>query len=123
MEDTRSASSAQRTKESQASPDESAHPDPGVCSKAHQSLLVLPPSTWWAAVAVPQVKPSGNARPPPVPAIAMPSPLCVGSWAARYRSLTMASHSPPTTHVPDSEREPNAGPDAVSVGEAAPLPM
>jgi lipooligosaccharide transport system ATP-binding protein len=35
----------------------------------------------------------------------------------------MASHSPPTTHVPDSEREPNAAPAAGSVGEAAPLPM
>ena len=43
-----------------ASPDGSAHPDPGVCSHAHQSLFQLPPSIWCAAVAVPQRKPSGN---------------------------------------------------------------
>src|ERR1700724_223420 len=36
---------------------------PGSCSKAHQSLLVLLPSTWWAAVAVAQRKPGGKVRP------------------------------------------------------------
>ena len=35
-------------------------PMPGVCSHAHQSLFQLPPSTWCAAVAVPQRKLSGN---------------------------------------------------------------
>src|SRR5687768_16940286 len=44
-----------------ASPLGSAHPLVGLCSHAHQSLFQLPPSTWWAAVAVPQRKPSGNA--------------------------------------------------------------
>src|SRR5450759_992142 len=33
---------------------------PGCCSNSHQSLLRLSPSTWWAAVAVPQRNPSGN---------------------------------------------------------------
>ena len=33
----------------------------GLCSHAHQSLFQVPPSTWWAAVAVPHVNPSGNA--------------------------------------------------------------
>ena len=33
-----------------------------MCSHAHQSLFQLPPSTWCAAVAVPQRKPSGNER-------------------------------------------------------------
>ena len=33
-----------------------------VCSQAHQSLFQLPPSTWWAAVAVPHTNPSGKAR-------------------------------------------------------------
>src|SRR4051812_5871268 len=44
-----------------ASPLGSAQPLAGVCSPAHQSLFQLPPSTWWAAVAVPHTKPSGNA--------------------------------------------------------------
>ena len=57
-----SASSAQRCHESQASPLGSTTPEPGVCSKAHQSLFQLPPSIWWAAVAVPQVNPSGKRR-------------------------------------------------------------
>ena len=35
---------------------------PSVCSQAHQSLFQLPPSIWWAAVAVPQVNPSGKRR-------------------------------------------------------------
>jgi len=71
---------------------------------------------------VPQVKPSGNARPRPVPAIRAPSPLALGTWAARYRSLTMASHSSPMTHVPDSEQ---TRPDAASAGSAgaADVPM
>src|SRR6266542_4190235 len=60
----RSASSAmssgKRQKWSHASPDGSAHPEPGVCSHSHQSLFQLSPSTWCAAVAVPQRKPSGN---------------------------------------------------------------
>src|SRR3954454_3191448 len=43
-----------------ASPLGSAHPLAGLCSHAHQSLFQLPPSTWWAAVAVPHRKPSGN---------------------------------------------------------------
>src|SRR5262245_54633288 len=55
-------SSGQRFHESQASPLGSAHPEPGVCSHAHQSLFQLPPSIWWAAVAVPHRKPSGNIR-------------------------------------------------------------
>ena len=33
-----------------------------MCSEAHQSLFQLPPSIWWAAVAVPHVKPSGKGR-------------------------------------------------------------
>ena len=33
---------------------------PGLCSHRHQSLLTLPPSIWWAAVAVPQRNPSGK---------------------------------------------------------------
>src|SRR4051812_40358157 len=44
-----------------ASPLGSAQPLAGLCSQAHQSLFQLPPSTWWAAVAVPHTKPSGNA--------------------------------------------------------------
>src|SRR5919198_586478 len=59
-----SASSAMswgyRHKWSHASPEGSAHPDPGVCSQSHQSLFQLPPSTWCAAVAVPHRNPSGN---------------------------------------------------------------
>ena len=37
-------------------------PSPGLCSHSHQSLFQLPPSTWCAAVAVPQRKPSGKER-------------------------------------------------------------
>src|SRR3954470_19423950 len=44
-----------------ASPLGSAQPLDGLCSHAHQSLFQLPPSTWWAAVAVPHRNPSGNA--------------------------------------------------------------
>src|SRR5687767_7827752 len=44
-----------------ASPLGSTHGLAGLCSHAHQSLFQLPPSTWWAAVAVPHRKPSGNA--------------------------------------------------------------
>ena len=89
-----------------------------MCSKAHQSLLELPPSTWWAAVAVPHVKPGGNARPSPFPAIARVLPFALGSRVARYRSLTMTSHSSPTTDVPDSERTGTGAP-----GTVAPSPM
>src|ERR687898_1250266 len=53
-------SSSQRFHESQASPDGSAHGLAGSCSQAHQSLFQLPPSIWWAAVAVPHTKPPGN---------------------------------------------------------------
>ncbi len=56
----RAMSSGQRCQLSHASPLGSAHREPGVCSHAHQSLFQLPPSTWWAAVAVPQRKPSGK---------------------------------------------------------------
>ena len=49
-----------------------------MCSKAHQSLLVLPPSIWCAAVAVPHVNPAGNARPSPFPAIGASSRLAFG---------------------------------------------
>ena len=54
-------SSGHRFHESHASPLGRRTRDPGVCSKAHQSLFQLPPSIWWAAVAVPQRNPSGNA--------------------------------------------------------------
>jgi hypothetical protein len=43
-----------------ASPDGSAKTVPGRCSITQKSLLVLLPSTWWAAVAVPHKKPAGN---------------------------------------------------------------
>src|SRR5580698_6785541 len=69
MEATSSMSSRQRWKESQASPLGASVPESGLCSQAHQSLLTLPPSIWWAAVAVPHVNPSGKAR-SPVPASA-----------------------------------------------------
>ena len=59
-EATRSRSSGHSRHESQASPLDSRHGVPGACSKAHQSLLVLPPSIWWAAVAVPHRNPSGK---------------------------------------------------------------
>ena len=45
---------------SQASPDGSANKLPGVCSSNQKSLWVLLPSTWCAAVAVPQMNPSGK---------------------------------------------------------------
>ena len=51
---TRSMSSGQRWNESQASPLGSTRARAGSCSQAHQSLLTLPPSIWWAAVAAPQ---------------------------------------------------------------------
>lgn len=35
-----------------------------MCSQAHQSLFTLPPSTWWAAVELPQRKPSGKSAIP-----------------------------------------------------------
>ena len=54
-------SSGQRFQLSHPSPLDSLQPDPGVCSKRHQSLFQFPPSIWWAAVAVPQRKPSGKA--------------------------------------------------------------
>src|SRR2546423_12857264 len=53
-------SSGKRLKWSQASPLGSAHGVPSACSHSHQSLFQLPPSTWWAAVAVPHTNPSGN---------------------------------------------------------------
>ena len=83
-----------------------------MCSKAHQSLLALPPSIWCAAVAVPHVNPAGNARPSPSPSHRRVLPLALGSRAARYRSLTMTSHSSPMTDVPDSERTGTARPQA-----------
>src|SRR5438477_4239617 len=55
-------SSRYRCQWSQASPLGSTHGDAGSCSHAHQALFQVPPSTWWAAVAVPQRKPSGKAR-------------------------------------------------------------
>src|SRR5690348_13513746 len=42
------------------SPDDSRAAVAGSCSKSHQSLLTLPPSTWCAAVALPHRKPSGK---------------------------------------------------------------
>src|SRR3954447_22322630 len=55
-----SQSSAERRDWSIASPDTSTAGVPGACSQAHQSLLTLPPSTWWAAVEDPKRKPSGK---------------------------------------------------------------
>ena len=43
------------------SPEDARAAVPGVCSKAHQSLFTFPPSTWWAAVALPHRKPAGKA--------------------------------------------------------------
>ena len=45
---------------------------PGCCSHSHQSQLRLSPSTWWAALEVPQRKPRGKRR--------WPSPLGVRGW-------------------------------------------
>src|SRR5688572_16291438 len=59
---TRAMSSAYRCRWSQASPLGSTHGVSGVCSNAHQSLATLPPSTWWAEVAVPQQNPEGKVR-------------------------------------------------------------
>ena len=42
-------------------------PEPGSCSKAHQSLLMLPPSIWWAAVAAPTGTRRGNGPSSAVP--------------------------------------------------------
>src|SRR5665213_2810913 len=53
-------SSGYRLNESQASPLTSTQFDVGSCSMTHQSLLTLPPSIWWAAVAVPHRNPSGK---------------------------------------------------------------
>src|SRR6266571_7023079 len=55
-------SSGQRCQWSQASPLGSWQGEAGSCSHIHQSLFQLPPSTWWAEVAVPQTKPSGKRR-------------------------------------------------------------
>ena len=60
MSATSCTSSRQRLMESQASPLGSSVPDSGLCSQAHQSLLTLPPSIWWAAVATPQWKEGGK---------------------------------------------------------------
>jgi hypothetical protein len=35
---------------------------PSCCSHAHQSLFVLLPSTWWAAVALPHKNPDGKLK-------------------------------------------------------------
>src|SRR5690242_21300034 len=43
-----------------ASPEDARAALAGSCSKSHQSLLVLPPWTWWAEVALPQRKSSGK---------------------------------------------------------------
>jgi len=42
------------------SPEGSAADEPAVCSQRHQSLLVLPPSTWCAEVALPYKKSGGK---------------------------------------------------------------
>src|SRR5437764_14948575 len=55
-------SSGQRCQWSQASPLGSWQGEAGSCSHFHQSLFQLPPSTWWAEVAVPHTKPSGKRR-------------------------------------------------------------
>ena len=60
--------------------------DAGSCSKAHQSLLTLPPSIWWAAVAVPHRNPSGKAvgmvGTVAAPRVARRRPAChLAGWA------------------------------------------
>src|SRR5436305_7508955 len=60
-------SSANRCHESMASPLGSAAFVSGACSCSHQSVLVLLPSDWCAAMAEPHRNPSGNAR-APIPA-------------------------------------------------------
>ena len=55
-----SRSSSQRCQLSQASPLGSAKKVPGRCSISQKSLLTLPPSTWWEAVAAPHRKPLGK---------------------------------------------------------------
>ena len=78
-------SSRQRWKESQASPLGSSVPDEGSCSHAHQSLFTLPPSIWCAAVATPQMNPSGNTSSPSSGAVAgVMAPQ--GSWATAGRA-------------------------------------
>src|SRR4051812_15543970 len=57
---TSATSSGQRCHESHASPLTSTHGDAASCSQAHQSLFQLPPSVWWAAVAVPHRNRSGK---------------------------------------------------------------
>src|SRR5215217_9003342 len=44
------------------SPEGSTAGEPGACSHAHQLLPTLPPSTWWAAVELPNRKSSGKSR-------------------------------------------------------------
>jgi hypothetical protein len=56
----RSRSSSKRFQESQASPHGSTTLVPGARSKRHQSEFVLPPSIWYAEVAVPHEKVAGN---------------------------------------------------------------
>ena len=82
MSATSCTSSRQRWRESQASPLGSSVPDPGVCSHAHQSLLTLPPSIWWAAVATPQTNPSGKVS-------------ALGVVAAAMAKGTVAGPGPP----------------------------
>src|SRR6266511_3599853 len=55
-------SSANRFHESQASPLGSAAFVPGACSCSHQSVFVLFPSDWCAAMAEPHRNPSGKVR-------------------------------------------------------------
>src|SRR3954452_11392530 len=103
-----------------------------MCSSTHTSLLVLLPSTWWAAVAAPQRNPFGNApgavpgaasaaaRPvcPDViasPAAASPverNVLLVNSPTVRVSIGTPQSHDPSPSlheHSPMPEVDPVAG--------------
>src|SRR5262249_32697893 len=76
-------SSGQRWNESQASPLGSWQGEAGSFSHIHQSLFQLPPSTWCAAVAVPQTKPSGNLM--QAPTLACGGPYHVESGIAMRR--------------------------------------
>ncbi len=56
----------------------------GSCSWTHQLLLTLLPSIWWAAVAAPQRKPSGNCS----VVMMVPFSACSGQCVLRKRSKT-----------------------------------
>src|SRR6478736_2105928 len=108
---TSSRSSNQRCHESVASPLDSTVPVLGVCSHFHQSLLVLPPSIWCAAVAVPHSQPAGTG-PKLLMGVKVPS-ASGGVVSVMARSFAVTKWSERQVYAPRNRRDASIPPKFV----------